>query len=85
MKEFVHAIKHHAGQPARFLPVGPRFAMIAVKIAKAAGLAIPIDSEQIRALGLNKQSEWRSDLTVLLPERVEEFSLNYAIDRLGNV
>lgn len=82
MKEFVKAIKQHAGQRPRFLPVGPRFAMIAVKIAKAIGLAIPVDPEQIRALQLNKRSEWRSDLPVLLPERKEEFRLDYAIDHL---
>lgn len=82
MKEYVQAIKRHAGQSPRFIPVGPRFAMAAVKIAKAVGLAIPVDPEQIRALQLNKRSEWRSDLPVLLPERKEEFKLSYALDQL---
>ena len=47
------------------------------------GLPIPVDPEQIRALQLNKRSEWRSDLPVLLPERDAEFQLNYALDRLS--
>ncbi len=82
MKEFVQAIKRHAGQRAVLLPIGPRFAMAAVKAARAVGLRIPVDPGQIRALQLNRDSRWESDLPDLLGGREEQFQLSYALDQL---
>jgi nucleoside-diphosphate-sugar epimerase len=82
MKELVLAVKKHAGQRARLFPMSPRFAAGAVKIAKAIGLAIPVDAGQIRALLRNEDSLWKSDLPALLPGRCAEFQLGYALDRL---
>lgn len=83
MKEFVQAIKRHAGQRALLLPVGARLALAAVKIARSVGLPIPADPGQIRALQLNKGSQGASDLPALLPGRNEEFQLSYALDQLS--
>jgi len=82
MKEFVQAIKRHAGQRAVLLPVGARFAMAAVKVARSVGLPIPVDPGQIRSLQRNEGSHWQSDLPDLLRERLEEFQLSYALDQL---
>jgi nucleoside-diphosphate-sugar epimerase len=82
MKEFVRQIKKNAGQRARLVPIGPRFAMAAVRVARAAGLAIPVDPGQIRSLQLNESSQWQSDLPVLLEQRHAEFQLSYALDQL---
>ena len=82
MKEFVQAIKRHAGQRAVLLPVGARFAMAAVKVARSVGLPIPVDPGQIRSLQRNEGSHWQSDLPDLLRERQEEFQLSYALDQL---
>jgi nucleoside-diphosphate-sugar epimerase len=85
MKEFVQAIKKHAGQMALLLPIGTRFAVAAVKAARSVGLPIPVDPGQIHSLQLNKDSHWRSDLPDLLGEREEEFQLGYALDQLKAV
>lgn len=82
MKEFVQEIKKHAGQRPRLFPIGPRLAMAAVKVARAAGFPIPVDPGQIRSLQLNEDSHWRSDLPDLLGQRHEEFQLRYALDQL---
>ena len=82
VKEFVQEIKRHAGQRAVLLPVGARFAMAAVKVARSVGLPIPVDPGQIRSLHLNEDSHWQSDLPDLLRERLEEFQLSYALDQL---
>lgn len=82
MKEFVQEIKRHAGQRAFLIPIGPRFALAAVNLAKSVGLPMPVDPGQIRALQLNEDSHWRSDLPDLLHERSAEFRLSYALDQL---
>ncbi len=82
MKEFVQEIKRHAGQRPFLLPIGARFALAAVKLAKSVGLPMPVDPGQIRALQLNENSHWRSDLPDLLRERSGEFRLSYALDQL---
>lgn len=82
MKEFVREIKKDAGQRPLLLSIGPRFAIRAVKIAKSLGLPIPVDPGQIRSLQQNASSDWKSDLPTLLPERLAEFHLRYALDQL---
>jgi len=82
IKEFVQEIKKNAGQRARLVPIGARFAVAAVRIARSLGLRIPADPGQIRALLLNEGSRWQSDLPALLKERHAEFQLSYALDQL---
>jgi nucleoside-diphosphate-sugar epimerase len=82
MKEFVQEIIRHAGRRPRLFPVGARFGMAAVKVARAAGLRIPVDPGQIRSLQLNEGSHWQSDLPDLLEQRDGEFQLSYALDQL---
>jgi nucleoside-diphosphate-sugar epimerase len=82
MKEFVQEVKKHAGQRPLLLPIGVGFATAAVKVARSIGLPIPADPGQIRALQLNEDSPWQSDLPTLLPQRVSEFQLSYALDQL---
>jgi nucleoside-diphosphate-sugar epimerase len=82
MKEFVQEVKKHAGQRPLLVPIGLRFATAAVKIARSIGLPIPADPGQIRALQLNEDSPWQSDLSTLLPGRDEEFQLSYALNKL---
>ena len=82
MKEFVLAVKKHAGQKVLLFPMSPRFAAGAVKVARSIGLTIPVEPGQIRTLQLNEDSQWRSDLPALLPDRCAEFQLGYALERL---
>ena len=82
MKEFVREVKKHAGQRPRLFPISVQFATIAVKVALSIGLPIPADPGQIRALQLNEDSPWQSDLSILLPGREPEFQLSYALDQL---
>jgi nucleoside-diphosphate-sugar epimerase len=82
LKEFVQAVKRHAGQRPLVFPIGARFATATVKALKAIGLSIPIEPGQIRALQRNEYSPWRTDLPTLLPGRDPEFQLSYALDQL---
>ncbi len=83
MRQFVTAIKTHAGQRFLFLPLPSSLAATLVRVARSLGIEVPADPDQIKALQLSHTAPWRSDLPALLPGREAEFSLHYAMEKLS--
>ena len=79
MRSFVTAVKHAAGQRAMIVPIPASAAIALTRLARALRLPIPVTPEQIRTLSHTPFDSLRSDLPRVLPERVAEFSLAYAL------
>jgi len=82
LREFVRAVKRQAGQHPVLAPVPAGLAITALRCALALGIRVPADPDQIKSLQSNQTSPWRSDLPQLLPSRVSEFTLEYALSEL---
>jgi nucleoside-diphosphate-sugar epimerase len=83
MRQFVRAIKAHAGQCAVILPLPVSVAKVLVRLGRALGLNVPADPDQIEALRLGATPQGKSDLPSLLPGRDAEFCLEYALRELA--
>lgn len=79
MRAFVKAVKRAAGQRAIIVSIPARAAIALTRLARALRLPIPVAPEQIRTLLHTPFEPPRSDLPRVLPERVAEFSLAYAL------
>jgi nucleoside-diphosphate-sugar epimerase len=79
MRSFVKAIKHAAGRRAMIVPIPAPAAIASTRLARALRLPIPVTPEQIRTLLHTPFDSLRSDLPRVLPDRVAEFSLAYAL------
>jgi len=79
MRAFVKAVKRGAGQRAIVVPIPAVVAIALARLARALRLPIPVAPEQIRTLLNTRFESLRSDLPRILPERVAEFSLAYAL------
>jgi nucleoside-diphosphate-sugar epimerase len=82
MRQFVRAIKTHAGQRSVILPLPVSVAKVLVRLGRALGLNVPVDPDQIEALLLGATPQ-KSDLPLLLPGRDAEFCLEYALRELA--
>ena len=83
LREFVRAVRRHAGHRSMLLPVPARLAIAVLRGARALGIRVPADPDQIASLQSNRTSPWRSDLPALLPARKSEFNLGYALAQLA--
>ena len=79
MRTFVAAVKHAAGQRVIIIPIPATLAIGLTRLARALRLPVPVTPEQIRTLLHTRSESWPSDLPRLLPDRVAEFSLSYAL------